>query len=98
MVYANISSEELGFPGKPRMLWAPARADVCVSQLLFCILIFILHPQSPANESMTQVLVMAGPKRRRTKFVKYVWPYHPNSAAVLRSRGGEVLGDQFGLL
>jgi hypothetical protein len=80
MVYANISSEELGFPGKPRMLWAPARAD------------------SPANESMTQVLVMAGPKRRRTKFVKYVWPYHPNSAAVLRSRGAEVLGDQFGLL
>jgi hypothetical protein len=34
---------------------------------------------------------MAGPTPRRTKYVQFVWPYLPKSAAGLRNRGQEVL-------
>ncbi|KIM86798.1 hypothetical protein PILCRDRAFT_816051 [Piloderma croceum F 1598] len=73
MVYAAISSDELGFKGKPKMIWAPALAN------------------SPANDALIEVLTMAGPAPRQTKYVQFVWPYLPRSAAILRSRGQEVL-------
>lgn len=73
MVYARISSDELGFKGQPRMLWAPALAS------------------SPANDALIEVLTMAGPRPRQTKYVQFVWPYIPKSAIALRNRGQEVL-------
>jgi len=49
MVYANISSDELGFPGKPKMIWAPARADVCISSAPFlCDWMLILFDSAVA--------------------------------------------------
>ena len=50
--------------------------------------------QSPANDSLVQVLTMAGPAPRQTKYVQYVWPYIPKSAAVLRVRGHVVIDEE----
>lgn len=37
---------------------------------------------------------MAGPTSRQIKYVQFVWPYISKSAAVLRSRGQEVLDEE----
>jgi hypothetical protein len=92
MVYAAISSDELGFKGKPKMIWAPALANVRTTLRLICVATYsFLLAQSPANDALIEVLTMAGPAPRQTKYVQFVWPYLPRSAAILRSRGQEVL-------
>jgi hypothetical protein len=95
MVYARISSDELGFKGQPRMLWAPALASVR-TVVQFCVPPHNhFQPfQSPANDALIEVLTMAGPRPRQTKYVQFVWPYIPKSAIALRNRGQEVLDEE----
>jgi len=38
MVYAKISTDELGFKGKPRMVWAPALANSPANDALIEVL------------------------------------------------------------
>jgi hypothetical protein len=59
--------------------------DLFVPRIHFCFV------QSPANDALIEVLTMAGPAPRQTKYVQFVWPYLPRSAAILCSRGQEVL-------
>jgi len=66
-------------------MYVPLYDLIVLPHIYFCFV------QSPANDTLIEVLTMAGPVPRQTKYVQFVWPYLPRSAATLRSRRQEVL-------